>query len=141
MEQPKKLLENKVSYTEPIIFKIAKVLKHRGYGLADSNGVCKFYEHVATFGDYSHIGIIQPRALIKKGFLGIEYKQEHRLFVGCLDLNKRKKWILEVYGRENVSKLMDAAKKLSKLFDVKIKVNLETEFSKDEGEDPPSYYI
>lgn len=125
-------LENKITYSESPVYAIANKLKQEGYEIADFHGT-KDDNPISENG----IGILQRRKPIQKtNFLGIKYneEQERALYIGHLILKnpkmnakENKRWILEVYGRENVSPLIETMKKISEPYNVKVNIKLESE--------------
>ncbi len=71
-------------------------------------------------------------------FLGRLWVTRSRHFIGVLWFKNEirqathKKWVLEVYGRENVDSLKEMAEQLSKQFEVEIHVRLSSEHHKFE---------
>ena len=118
-------------YNQRTSYVLAKSLRQIGYEIADPLGM--------RLSDprYDVIGILKPREPLQKSFLKIKYKEDQRaLFIGTLWLNnlsrgvtENKKWILEVYGRDNVRELTDLVREFSEPCGVEVDVNLTQEHS------------
>ena len=118
----------KVSYYESLVYEIARILKSKGYEIANFSGV-----KVSNPEDHDGVGILKPRPT----FFGFKRRGE---YMGYLWLNsvrgasENKRWFLEVNGRQNVQELIDLVKnELSGINDAKIEIRLDCEESKKEA--------
>jgi len=118
-----------VTYYENPTLAVVKLLRERGYEIADCIGM---RTHMP---DRDAVGILKPRPPVEKKFLFFHRKVKQRaLFIGVLWLDNKlrgakidKTWILEVYGREYVQELTELAKELEKTHSKDIHVVLEVE--------------
>ncbi|MBI2542736.1 MAG: hypothetical protein HYW24_00935 [Candidatus Aenigmarchaeota archaeon] len=119
-------LSQRITYHEIATFNVAKILKEKGYQLADSDGV-RVKEP-----NRDYIGILEP-----KRFLGLELSGiiMPASYIGTLLLNGQGatfdgKWILDVYGRNNVPKMTELMKELAQSHNVQVAITLASEKSK-----------
>ena len=119
--------DERVTYKESVAYAIAETLREKGYEVASCSGMRQ------TEPDHNVIGILNPKNSIQKSFLGIKgYKRAS--FLGTLWLEnesrgaeENKKWVLEVYGRENIPELTELVKELSGPSGVRVQVILDSE--------------
>ena len=137
-EKVQNTLDERVSYFGNPLYPIAEVLKQRGYLIASNTDFGIRGDKL----DYGSLGILEPRAPIKKNFLGFRWNKKQRaLFVGVLnagDISEGRlkiypKWFLEVYGRNNLQKLIELAREFPNPSNVKIEVRLGKEEPKEES--------
>ncbi len=127
--QNKNSLDEGVSSYKSPAYEIARKLRQMGYEIADCIGMRQ------NEPDRDSVGILQLRDPVQKSFLGIKYNKKQRaLYLGTLWLDnpprkakEDEKWILDVYGKENISQLTDVVKKLSESYSIKFQVELKTE--------------
>jgi len=121
----------KVSYYESLVYEIARILKSKGYEIANFSGV-----KVSNPEDHDGVGILKPSC--KKGFLGWKKRGKHLgnllLKNSAKGTSEKSKWILRVNGRENIQELTDLVNnELSDIADANIEIRLESEGSKEEA--------
>ena len=127
--------DGNATYIESPAFEISKALRNLGY---NTTNTCSFYKSDnQNYEDSGEIGIFEPKEK-PKGFLNFLKSKKRDLYVGSLYLNNvdigalvDNKWILSVYGRDNVQKLTNIVKKFVKS-NVKLEVRLESEEPKIE---------
>lgn len=137
MENPgKNSLDKRISYYENPAYKLERDLLDKGYEIANLNGVRESKLNHCVF------GILKPRRdIIKKSFLGFKSNKKQRaLFLGRVWLSDQdfgakpdKRWVLEVYGRQNIEELTGLIKELSEPSGVDVQVRLGSEESKFEA--------
>ena len=127
--------DGNTTYIESPAFEISKALRNLGY---NTTNTCSLYKSDnQNYEDSGEIGIFEPKEK-PKGFLNFLKSKKRDLYVGSLYLNNvdigalvDNKWILSVYGRDNVQKLTNIVKKFVKS-NVKLEVRLESEEPKIE---------
>ena len=137
---------------------IADKIKDCGYELANISGSKlgekKLYEYGVCV-----IGILEPRpgtdTKKQKYFLGLLEKEiqvpKKSHWLGALwiehfnqeeQIKYDKRWVLDVYGRENIPKLMEFAKKISEPYNVSVDMHIKSEEVKlEERPDDKDYSI
>lgn len=118
----------KITYSESEIFAIAQEIRNRGWLLATRDG------NKTNEPEYNHevVGILEPQNPIEKKWLFFSWKKDRRnLFIGRICI-KHSTWVLEVYGRDNLSKLKDFAEFLSNKYNAPIDLVLSRESSRYE---------
>ena len=135
-------LEDRISYDESPTFAIARILRAKGYLIANPFsqifGVAPYGRRVSE-PPHDGLGILEPRNPIQRSFLGLKWNKAQRaLYIGTLWVDNdeddeaigakhNENWVLEVYGRENVSKLTELIKELPKPENVSVQVRLTRE--------------
>jgi len=130
-------LGSRIDYFESPAFDIARTLRERGYEIASSLGIRQ------TEPNLNVIGILKPRAPVQKSLLGFKWTKERRaLYIGKLWLNSRiigarygENWVLDVFGRDNVSELTEIVREFSEPRGVDVKIRLSSEGPLVEGYD------
>ena len=123
-----------VNYRESLAYAVAKTLRDRGYGIAGCSGIRQ------TEPNHDFVGILKQRSPIKRSLLGLHLKRKQAaLHIGTLWLDNESRgakpdenWVLEVYGRDNVTKLTELIKEFSESSHVKVQVRLDSENPKVE---------
>jgi len=131
-------LEERISYYESPTYAIAETLREKGYQIADTEGV-----RVLELDELSHyyLGILEPQEPIELRLLGLNFpKKQKALYLGTLWVDNQsrgaipdKNWVLDVYGRDNVPKLMELVKELSEPNNVCVQVGLVSEQPREEN--------
>jgi len=128
-------LDTLIEYHESPTYEIADTLLSIGYQIANCCGM-KISKPA-----HDVLGILEPRSPIKKKFLCFRGEEKQRaLYIGTLwlDNNAReakpdRNWVLEVYGRDNIPKLIQLVKKLSEPRKVNVQIRLESEEPEEES--------
>lgn len=119
----------RVTYYESPAYAVAEALRKKGYQIADCSGTIVDVD--ATPQDF--FGIISPQISLKRRVLGLgSWEQPRRgIHKGNLFINNdtrgarpNENWILEVYGRENVSELTEVLGEISNPFGVSVHIIL-----------------
>ena len=141
-----KTLDERISYYdyhESLTYAIAKTIRDKGYEIADSTG------RKISEPPQDALGILEPREPIEKSFFGFFKRKEKQkaLHTGTLWVDNYvrgakhdKNWVLEVYGRNNVQKLIELVKEFSEPKKVSVQVSLDSEHPKVEN-DYPGYCV
>jgi len=127
--------ENKVEYIEPISLQLSKLLRSKGFDLADEEGVfCQNLKETDSF------GILYNYKEPKKYLFGLITTNPKRMWIGNIYFKNQNRgaepntqWVFEVYGRNNIEYATRLANNWVSLFDIKIVVHLKSEHSKFEN--------
>jgi hypothetical protein len=125
------IMDNRITYYESPVYIITKTLKAKGYLIADSTGL-RTHEP-----SHDVLGILEPKP--PKKCFGVFNKKQRALYIGKLWLNnhvryadEHSRWVLEVYGRNNVSKLGDIFREIVESKKINVQVTLNSEYVKQE---------
>ena len=117
-----------VTYYESPAYEVARILREKGYRIADITGE-ECYEP-----DEDVIGILKGGRRAPGGPIFGTLFGKRGLFIGRIFFNNKprgaevgKRWVLEVYGREYVEELRELAEELSSRYGVDIDVRLKSE--------------
>ncbi len=116
-------------------YPVSVKIKEQGFDIAGHGKVRTKYP-LSSF-----IGILEDKEPIKKSFFGIPYSKHSKAeYLGTLWFNNSKKganeysrWVLNVNGRENLSKMTKLGKMLSKEYKIPVKLSLGTEYAVEEN--------
>lgn len=114
----------------PVAFAILRQLRDRGFVPCSRRGLGPPFRN--------WIGILKPQPPVTKRFLFLQWRSPQRpAFLAVLWLNNRfrgasedKRWVVEVYGRENVSPMTDLFSEIARscgVVDVTVEMRLESE--------------
>ena len=143
-KQLEKVLEAEVEKLEPSFnwdfvngpaYPVSKKIQEEGLDIA-GHGKVRVKSPLSSF-----IGILEDKELIKKTFLGIPYSKNSKAeYLGTLWFNNSKKganeytrWVLNVNGRKNLSKMAKLGNMLSKEYQIPVKVTVGTEYPVEEN--------
>lgn len=132
-------IDEKVIYKEHPIYVAARKIRAQGYATGTNYGRIEDKVGRDSAGNFV-LGIIEPKQPEAKGLLGkLGIKTEQRgnrlgtlWFDDGEGAKHDEKWVLEVYGRENLPILTEIVKELSNLYNVKVEINLVSEKPKIE---------
>jgi hypothetical protein len=112
---------------------LVKIVNDKGFLLASCTGMRM--GDTDMYYDMNVIGILSPRP-DERGFLGLRRKQRAS-YLGNLWLSNEarnaeitRKWVLEVYGRNNLPLLTDLVRQMSEPYKVEVEVRLISEGSR-----------
>lgn len=123
------MADEQKEYPKSLFSKIVNELKGKGYKIANCIGIAELPA------DKTHVGILKSRKPTERKILsGLLKFRKRALFIGVLWLNNKargaevdKRWILEVYGKEDVEELTEVVKRIAEHYNVDIVINLESD--------------
>jgi hypothetical protein len=114
-------------------YSVSEELRKRGYEIAGHMNlrIPRQKNPMSAF-----IGILKNQKPVQKKIFGIKLNRERKaVYLGRLWFNNEskmavedEKWVLDVYGRRNLSELTKLLNSISKDYGVKVKVNLKSEY-------------
>ena len=132
-----------VSYQEALSLRVGEFLRHEGFAPATTNGT-----EVKDLYDCDELGVLDTDQALEptEHLFGLIKRPQRRKFMGVIWFRNgardadRKKWVIEVFGREHVETMKQMAEDLASVFNVKISMRLVVDEAKEESFDSDYLY-